>query len=507
MHILFIFFITTHCYGQIINEISPYPLLGIPEWIELHNSSKDTISLYGMTIEDNTTKQMIGDIEIPVNGFIILTKDTLSLKQVFPYPSDIRFIQTPLPVLNNTKDKLLIMANHGHMIDSITYTFQKVNRGKSLERCFRNNNDSLIISSNPIGHTGGLINSCNPLINDARLIGIHQLKDSISIVYENNGDSILYDISLSVRSHQQNTTLDIDSLSSFMKDTVSLSMNELLLDYGEDSIKVSIQHRKYDPRSYNDSMNSILYRSYPYGSIRINEVNIKNTYYPEYVELKVIDSIYVGRTPLYIIINNDTLIINDSVICEYNVITSKSIQTIDSTALFKLEPRLRIQDQAGKILIVDRNGTYLDSLYYGPIVDKYASYPNYSIEYSDHIDEKWFISTDINGGTPGRKNSPIIKSTTNTLHISADCIIRISNCQVYTIKHPFYIGSYSCDAYSISGLFIKNILKELLLPSNGKVQIPDDAELIDQLLILLHTVKDIQGTTILHALTPIIMRN
>lgn len=507
MHILFVFIVTAHCNGQIINEISPYPLPGIPEWIELHNSSKHIISLNEMTIEDNSTKQMIGDIEIPVNGFIILTKDTLSLKQVFPYQTDIRFIQTPLPVLNNTKDKLLIMANHGHLIDSITYTFLKVNRGKSLERCIKNHLDTLVISSNPIGHTGGIINSCNPLTYDGRIIGIHQLKDSISIVYENNGDSSLYDISLSVWSHQENTTLDIDSLSPFMNDTISLSMNELLLDYGEESIMASIEHRNNDPRNYNDSMNTILYRSYPYGSIHINEVNIKNTYYPEYVELKVIDSMYVGRTPLYIIINNDTLIINDSLICEYNVITSKSIQTIDSTALFKLEPRLRIQDQSGKILIVDRNGTYLDSLYYGPIVDKYASYPNYSIEYSDHIDEKWFISTDINGGTPGRKNSPIIKSITNTLHINAECTNPISSCQLYAIKHPFFIGSYSCDAYSISGLFIKNILKELLIPSNGIVQIHDDAELIDQLLILLHTVKDIQGTTILHALTPIIMRN
>jgi len=507
MHILFFLILCVQCNGQIINEISPYPKVGVPEWIELHNNTMNTIQLLGVTIEDNSTKQVIPDIVIPVNSYIILTKDTLALQRVFPHEHVYSFIQTSLPVLNNTKDKLLIIANKGTFRDSIFYAFHKANRGKTLERKIATNYDTLLISTNPVGHTAGFINSCLPMSNDARINDLYQHIDSITVHVENNGDSTLHYLNLSIKSDSITVNYSIDSLKSFTKDSIIIDIRELSVNHGINPILVYIQHQKRDPRSYNDTMSTIVYRSFPYGTIRINEINIRNTFYPEYVELIVTDSIYQDRTPLELIINNDTLCIDDSILKEYNVISSKSLNMYDSSALYINEAGLRINDQAGEILLRDRNGSLLDSVNYGPIITEYSTYSECSIEYSVNVDKQWFISTDKSGGTPGKKNSPINRSQSTDLHIHPNCHEFEIDCKNYTIKHPFYIGSYSCDVFSTSGLYIKNIIQELLLPSEGQIHIPEDAELYDQIVILLHTVKDLHGTSILHVLTPILMRN
>jgi hypothetical protein len=507
MYIILILFLSVQCKGQIINEISPYPLVGIPEWVELHNNTVKTIQLYGVTIEDNSTKQVIQDIEIPSNGYIILTKDTNALKSALSVGYEYSFIQTPLPVLNNTKDKLLIIANNGTFKDSISYAFQKIHRGKSLEREISNKCDTLLISTNPKGHTCGFTNSCLPMTNDARIIDIYHHEEDILILLENNGDRTLNNLKISVQTDLKPVIFTIDTLKPYEKDSIIADKYALSLKHGINTISAYLQHNIQDPRPYNDSMSKIVYRSYPYGTLRINEINIRNTYYPEYIELVISDSLYNDKTPFQLIINKDTFCINDSIMKEYNVISSQSLNIDDSLALFIHEPRLKINDQAGDILIRDRNGKLLDSINYGSFITEYSLYPECSFEYILNVKKQWFISTDKSGGTPGKKNSPINKPQYSKLQISPYCQDRKFDCFTFAIKHPFYIGSYSCDVFNTSGLYIKNIIKEYLQPSEGLIEVPKDEELTDQILILLHTVKDLHGTSILHVLTPFFMRN
>ena len=75
------------------------------------------------------------------------------------------------------------------------------------------------------------------------------------------------------------------------------------------------------------------------------------------------------------------------------------------------------------------------------------------------------------------------------------------------IQHPFLIGIYSCDLFSVSGIFIKNSVKNVLIASETSIEIPFDLIYKDQLLILVHTIKDLYGNEMLFYSTPLFMRN
>jgi len=82
MKIIIVFLIPFIANSQIIiNEFMPYPLSGNPEWLELYNpDSINTWSIAALWIEDATNRIKIENIDIPPKKYLIITRDTNTLK-------------------------------------------------------------------------------------------------------------------------------------------------------------------------------------------------------------------------------------------------------------------------------------------------------------------------------------------------------------------------------------------------------------------------------------------
>ena len=145
----------------------------------------------------------------------------------------------------------------------------KIYRGYSLERS-QALHDTFVLSSDPQLHTCGFVNSSTPINNDLMVETVSVHLDSIMVSIYNHGHIRMDSIVVLIRSSSSNRVIRIDSLQSKQKDSLILYMGELYNKYGYDSIYVSIQNNHKDPRTYNDSINTIIYRSFPFQSIRIN---------------------------------------------------------------------------------------------------------------------------------------------------------------------------------------------------------------------------------------------
>ena len=506
MSIIIFFISCIQCNSQIINEISPYPLPGIPEWIELYNRDSVELHLYDVIINDNTTRQYIGELQMKSNEYVILTKDTASLKQNIFLNNNCTFIQTTLPVLNNTTDRV-ILSSKGTILDSLYYSFLKKDRGKSLERNIIYSHDTLSISANPLGNTCGFVNSCTPLNYDIQILKVAEYQDSVLVVIHNFGYQTIKNIDMRLLSKHGEGVFIIDSMLPFEKKYIECSMDELGIIHGYNSIDITLQQADNDPRRYNDSRMFDIYRSLPFKSIRINEIQVINNKYPEYVELLITNK--QDNIPTHILeINGKRITINDSLNRRYILLSSDSIQIDERVTNIIVDKTLSINDNGGIIRIIDINNAIIDSVEYTAIIETHADYVNtHSLECIDSTMQLWHPSTDKTGGSPGRENSPIREMHHNKMNITAICPNNRASCRSLMIQHPFLIGIYSCDIFSVSGIFMKNSVKNVLIASEASQEIPFDPMYKDQLLILVHTIKDLYGNEMLFYSTPLFMRN
>ncbi|NQV75053.1 MAG: lamin tail domain-containing protein, partial [Bacteroidetes bacterium] len=183
----------------IINEIfaDPAPQIDLPsvEYIELLNSSNETISLYNWKLSDLSSSGYLGNISIAPNSYLILCAkaDTAEFKKF----GNVLGISS-WPSLNNSGDVLSIKDHLNTLIDSISYSDSwhreplKKQGGWSLERVspysicegFFN----WTSSNDPSGGTPGKQNSVfitnfdqKPLKADS----LNRLSDSTLLVYFN----------------------------------------------------------------------------------------------------------------------------------------------------------------------------------------------------------------------------------------------------------------------------------------------------------------------------------
>ncbi len=107
----------------IINEIMYNPSGGEPEWIELFNTTDNTINLNGWFISDIVTTPAISQIKndhfIPPKSYIIIARDS----SIFNYHRVItsEIITINLPVLNNDADGVVLRDDRKFTIDSVFY--------------------------------------------------------------------------------------------------------------------------------------------------------------------------------------------------------------------------------------------------------------------------------------------------------------------------------------------------------------------------------------------------
>lgn len=157
----------------LVNEIMYSPAGGEPEWVEIYNTSDDSISLTNWSVSDVVTTPSnavlkTGIVILPEN-YIVLSKDSLILNYHRCIPSGMIIIN--LPVLNNDADGFLLKDPRGQTMDSVF--FRKDwggTNGYSLER-ISFSTDSNVQSNWGTSEdielsTPGRINSITPKTND-----------------------------------------------------------------------------------------------------------------------------------------------------------------------------------------------------------------------------------------------------------------------------------------------------------------------------------------------------
>ena len=511
MKIIIVFFFPFIANSQIIiNEFMPYPLSGNPEWLELYNpDSINTCFIATLWIEDATNRVKIEDIVIPPKEYLIITRDTNTLKNTVN-PIQCLLRQAVLPTLNNSKDKIILRNQDSTVIDSIAYSISKEQKGKSLER-YKNSTSSndLITTIHPNGHTCGFINSILPLENDLQLRSIFINDDSIYFRLYNNGNIPIQDIQIIVSTGTSNVKSYLDILMTHQISEIGISVSELQISKGMNQISITSSHLLEDPRLYNNNGVFEYYQSFPNRSIIINEINVHDNYFPEFIEIRVLDNSINLQDGYTCIIGRDTIDLSLEDTSEYILIT-KEPDTILLEHSCIYDNSFSLSNEGIRIQIIDPNGLIIDSINYDYLILKYSSFlPNSSFEYSDSLNGgTWFISMNELGGTPGKMNSLIQSSNTKDITIEYEgCNGTYMNCQQIRIKQPFTIGIYSCDVYTLDGFFISSIFVDKLIPTETVFPFFDMIDLPSSAYILVHRIKDYQGIDSISKITPFIKRN
>ncbi len=160
----------------VINEIMYAPSSGEPEWVELYNTTNESINIGRWRFADPSSgiiisDQILGEILGP-HEFIILSSHE-SITQYYNVPSKVLVVN--LPTLNNSGDILTLTdLDNGKLIDSVAYLpAWGGTGGHSLERVSAEGSSTLLsnwgtsVSKNKA--TPGNINSITPKDFDLKI--------------------------------------------------------------------------------------------------------------------------------------------------------------------------------------------------------------------------------------------------------------------------------------------------------------------------------------------------
>ena len=120
----------------LINEIMYAPVGDEPEWVELFNTSSDTVNLKNWRISDSniSTKSIMTqtDVFFPPRSYLVIAKDIVFAS----YHSGVTAVIAYFSALNNsTPDAVVIYDTRLNIIDSVMYAPSWGGQnGKSLER-------------------------------------------------------------------------------------------------------------------------------------------------------------------------------------------------------------------------------------------------------------------------------------------------------------------------------------------------------------------------------------
>jgi hypothetical protein len=121
----------------VINEIMFSPAGGEPEWIEVYNTTNDSINLKNWIISDVFTTPAVAkinyDVYISGKSFLTIARDSSIKNYHRSIPS--KMVVVNLPVLNNDVDGVVLKDNRSAVIDSVLYSsLWGGTSGYSLER-------------------------------------------------------------------------------------------------------------------------------------------------------------------------------------------------------------------------------------------------------------------------------------------------------------------------------------------------------------------------------------
>ena len=141
----------------VINEILFDPLTGGSDFVEVMNISKKTIDVYGWSFANYYNSEIANEkmiqkhFNLKPNEFVVISSDTLFIKQHYPFAVSGRFLQSDLPNFNNDSSTVYLISD-SMIVDKVAYLkewqFKLLDetKGKSLERI--NPKDESNISNN-----------------------------------------------------------------------------------------------------------------------------------------------------------------------------------------------------------------------------------------------------------------------------------------------------------------------------------------------------------------------
>lgn len=499
--IFFIYLLISYCsYSSvIINEIQPAPIGDEPEWIELFNSSSDTLFLENAKITDNASTKDLPEMIFPPESFVLLSKDTIALQQSRDIPQETLFYQAKLPGFNNTYDMAVISDSSDKTLDSLYYDLDWGEKGISFERVDHEkpgNKDNISPCKDASGATPGRPNSVIPAEYDLSLDTL-SFHNGVAVVIKNIGKKDIEDAVLNILNENAVViSKDIDLLRS--GDSALMEFDEEILrdKTGKNGYVdlLSIIKHDDDKNPLNDSVYKRVYLSYPVNRLKINEF----LYQPaddnsEFIELKNIsqDSICIMGWKIF---DQDKKSGPDIIEIEQNISIppcSLCLVAMDSSIFISFpgllgnelvyitEDNFNLNNDTDEIIIREPDGDTQDSLrYYDNWHSEWVRFPeNISLERKATNKEpndisNWASCTELSGSTPLAENS-VNRSKPDRMNIIATpnpfSRIRDDGKVKIEIELPFEQALLRALIYTPDGMQVTKIAADDVVPSFTEV--------------------------------------
>ncbi|MCU7522031.1 MAG: hypothetical protein HF312_17585 [Ignavibacteria bacterium] len=424
-----------------VNEIMYMPESPEPEWIEIYNTSLDSVNLKGWSVCDvyaapSSIILSRKDEFIQPGCFMVLSRD--SLIHTFHKNIPSKIIYPALPPFNNDKDGVIIKDAKGTVIDSAAYiTPAGAKAGYSLERKEINKPSASIdnwsFSRSPEKSTPGKVNSVTRKEYDLALEEISTGPKeplsgdnvSISVSISNPGlkEAENFQVKLYSRSYNSGVynsiaAAEVPSLES--SDTITLNFENLLQGLKRGMYVSALISYDMDKDTTNNYLQRLIEPGYGRNALLINEV----MFAPHSGESEWLELVNVS---------SDTLDLKGWKVCQFIPQFSEAGITAECAPVYpgefiiiaKDSSLLKSHESTGKsifitrfgslnntgdvIVIRDLKGKVIDSLkYMGSWCDrKYSSIERISFTEDTCDSTNWIVSSGLGGGTPGKTNSAI----------------------------------------------------------------------------------------------------
>ena len=422
----------------VINEIMFTPSGGEPEWIEIFNTSSDSINLKDWSVTDVFTTPVTGkisrDVFIRSVSYLVLSKDSSNQNYHRFIPSGI--IVTNLPSFNNDEDGAVLKDDRRATIDSVLYSNEwGGTSGYSLER--KEITTPAIIplnwgSSVDIEQsTPGRINSITPKEYDLSLAEISfdprfpVARDNvfISVKIKNNGSQEANNFSVEFYfDSDSNNVADqllerIENLNLQPADSIGIKTSNALQNLQNKiltSVRIVFEN---DEDTLNNYAESSVQPGFASNTVLINEVMYSSSNEPEWFEIVNAgsDSINIKdwsvsdilTTPTKNILSFEDFYIKSG---EYAIVSKDtSIYNFHNSLLAKVFVTNfgSLGNTSDGIMIYDFRNGIIDSLIYNSDWGGKNGYSLERISFSKPTNDStnWVTSLSDGRSTPGKENS------------------------------------------------------------------------------------------------------
>jgi len=412
----------------LISEIYATPAAGEPEWVELVTTRSVPAGVY-VVCDNRTCTSFEITQSLPESTFVVITRDTLALRESRTIPSSAVLLEARIPSLNNTTDavRLYRLASSGDTvgIDSVEYSIPSSGRGRSFER---SDGGLWQTSLSADSATCGYLNSVVLLQHDVRVAQIVPADRSLSVDVVQHGlqRSVPRKLTLFVRSLSRTWShvVDVPSLATVANVAerlfrVSVSVDEVasaLAITTPTNVTVEACLNEGDDRTANDTIRQQQILPPPPGTVVISEIMFDtDERRPDYVEILNTTSEYVDVSSWTIRSTTiRALVLPPN---GYGVVAADSslltlLSPSDSIRWSLTSPRLSLPNSSDTVFLRTPSGYVVDVAIYD------TRYHDALLERSRNVSlerlgptwlgtdpRSWKTSADFRGGTPGTGTS------------------------------------------------------------------------------------------------------